>query len=153
VALRHRLSASNKEDVVSWEAWPEPAVARPVEVDAGPVLIERRYAVAAPAQREFLELARGLESIRRRDGAMEWTLYEDVAAPGMFFETFLVASWGEHLRQHHRAVAADRKLLERLAELARAEGVTHLVDAFSAASARAEGMEIREEAPAHEPPA
>jgi predicted MFS family arabinose efflux permease len=151
VALRHRLSASNKEDVVSWEAWPEPAVARPVESDAGPVLIERRYTVAEPAQREFLELARGLEAIRRRDGAMEWTLFENVAAPGTFFETFLVASWGEHLRQHHRAVAADRRLLERLAELSRDEGVIHLVDAFSAASARARGLEIRDHAPAHDP--
>jgi hypothetical protein len=35
-------------------------------------------------------------------------VYEDTAEQGRFVETFLVASWVEHLRQHERVTNADR---------------------------------------------
>ena len=57
----------------------------------------------------MLELGR----FRRRDGAVDWGLYEDVAEPGRYLETFVVESWGEHLRQHERATVADRQISER----------------------------------------
>lgn len=38
---------------------------------------------------------------RRRTGATSWGLYQDAAEPGRFVETFTVASWVEHLAQHH----------------------------------------------------
>jgi hypothetical protein len=38
-------------------------------------------------------------------------LFRDLAAPHQFIETFVVESWGEHLRQHRRTtVNADRFL-------------------------------------------
>jgi hypothetical protein len=57
----------------------------------------------------MLELGR----FRRRDGAVDWGLFEDVAEPGRYVETFMVESWGEHLRQHERATVADRQIWER----------------------------------------
>jgi homoaconitase/3-isopropylmalate dehydratase large subunit len=48
-----------------------------------------------------------LGRIRRRDGAFEWSLYQDVEARERWLETFLVGSWSEHLRQHERMTVAD----------------------------------------------
>jgi hypothetical protein len=56
------------------------------------------------------EQCRLLAQERRRDGAYEWGVFEDVAEEGRFLETFLVESWLEHLRQHERVTNADRFL-------------------------------------------
>ncbi|WAS91150.1 MFS transporter [Nannocystis punicea] len=147
-AVRWRLSDARREDVQPWSAWPEPVLAGPVTVEAGPVLLVRRHRVAASQRAEFLQLSRELEVLRRRDGATDWALYEDLASPDEFVETFSLASWSEHLRQHTRAVVADRRLLERLAALSEDAGVTHLVDAGALAAARARGDHLS----AHHPP-
>jgi hypothetical protein len=41
-------------------------------------------------------------------------LYSDTGDPGRFVETFVVESWGEHLRQHKTITEADRKIKERV---------------------------------------
>lgn len=149
--LKWKLRAARREDVASWEAFPEPASSGRVEVDAGPVLIERRHVVAKEQVAELFALAPELESLRRRDGALDWALYQDIGAEDTYVETFLVASWGEHLRQHHRAVVADRILLERVAAISKNGGVVHLVDARSAAAARSRGAPIEDHAHDDEP--
>ncbi len=134
--LRWRLADARRDDFVAWDAWPEPVTQLPVGPDAGPVLVERRYLVPpGPARDELLTLAPALESLRRRDGAIEWAIYVDVAAPDQLVEIFLVGSWAEHLRQHHRSVVADQPLLDRLRGLSGDGGVVHLVDAHSVARA------------------
>jgi hypothetical protein len=45
--------------------------------------------------------------VRRRDGASQWGIFRDVEHTDVFFESFLVASWSEHLRQHERLTLAD----------------------------------------------
>jgi hypothetical protein len=65
---------------------------------------------------------------RQRDGAYSWGIFEDVAQPGRFLETFLLESWLEHLRQHERVTNADRVMEESVHGLLTAEPtVTHLV--------------------------
>ena len=150
-AVRWRLAAARKDDVASFDAFPEPVIEVPVDVDAGPVLVERRYVVPAERRVEFLSLAPELESLRRRDGAIDWALYEDLAGKDRLVETFLVASWAEHLRQHRRAVAADKALLDRIRALSEDAGVVHLVDARSASAARARGLTIEDHAHRDEP--
>jgi hypothetical protein len=41
-------------------------------------------------------------------------VFEDVAEPGKFVETLLIASWIEHLRQHERVTHEGRVLQERV---------------------------------------
>ena len=60
---------------------------------------------------------RGVRRIRIRDGAVRWSLFQDLAQPEpgqvRFVESFLSSSWGEHLRQHHRATVEDRAILRK----------------------------------------
>ena len=57
---------------------------------------------------DFFAAMQDMRRICRRDGAIHWGLYEDVAQPGLVTETFTVESWLEHLRQHDRVTNADR---------------------------------------------
>ena len=54
------------------------------------------------AHAEFTTMMRRVERDRRRSGAQEWELYRDLADTDRFLETFVVDTWGEHLRQHER---------------------------------------------------
>lgn len=65
----------------------------------------------------FLARSDQLRHFRRRTGAIEWRLFVDQATPGRYLETFLVASWEEHERQHARATHHDQQLLSDIDKL------------------------------------
>jgi hypothetical protein len=98
--------------------WPEPAMASQMatslEEDRGPVLITVEYRVDAARVADFLAALRSFAPERLRDGAYQWGVYEDTAEPGRFVESFLVPSWLEHQRQHHRVSREDEALQLRL---------------------------------------
>ncbi|PZW48269.1 putative MFS family arabinose efflux permease [Humitalea rosea] len=98
---------SGEADLAPALHWPEPELNGPVEGDRGPVLILVEYRIDAADGPAFRAALHQLASERRRDGAYAWGLTEDAAAPGQIVEWFLVESWAEHLRQHHRVSAAD----------------------------------------------
>jgi hypothetical protein len=51
---------------------------------------------------------------RKRSGATLWGLFQDAEAPSVFLETFTVATWHEHLRQHlERGTMLDQELERR----------------------------------------
>lgn len=88
--------------------WPAPIVEGAVEQDHGPVLVTIEYRIDPARVDEFLAAMHGMRRIRRRDGAIAWGIYQDVASPNQILETFTVESWLEHLRQHDRITNADR---------------------------------------------
>ena len=80
----------------------------------------------------FLGAIRELRAERLRDGAYDWDIFEDAAEAGRMIETFLVSSWLEHQRQHHRVTSADQDLQERLLKFHRDASppiVRHLIAA------------------------
>jgi MFS family permease len=95
--------------------WPEPAIAAEPAPEDGPVLISVTYDVPEQEDAEFLRLARRIEPVRRRDGAISWRLYRDVGHPRRYVEIFETRSWNEHLRQHARSTLADQPLERELA--------------------------------------
>jgi MFS family permease len=92
--------------------WPAPLTAQPIEQDRGPILVTVEYHIRPQDRPEFLQVLVELGRERRRDGAYRWGVFENAAEEGRIVETFLVASWMEHLRQHERVTNADRLVQE-----------------------------------------
>ncbi|MFF5408629.1 MFS transporter [Streptomyces misionensis] len=113
--------------------WPvPPLVFEPGPAD-GPVLVSVTYRVARENRAAFSDRMRHVARSRRRTGALSWGLYQDGRDPDRFVENYLVASWSEHLAQHHnRLTANDRRFEERARALlvaGTAPEVTHAFDA------------------------
>jgi Transmembrane secretion effector len=73
-----------------------------------------------------------VRSLRLRDGAYRWGLFNDPGRPARYVETFMVASWAEHLRQHERVTVADREMEEIARAFHVGDGppdVSHLIGA------------------------
>lgn len=110
LTFRWKLETGLDPDISPSQHWAEPTIVEPFEADRGPVLVTTEYCIRRDRRGPFLHVMRQLESIRRRDGAIRWGLFEDPANPGRYLESFLVESWGEHMRQHLRVTMADKAL-------------------------------------------
>jgi MFS family permease len=120
-------------DLTAWNHWPLPDISDgtlPSGYESGPVLVTVEYDVEPENVKDFLKAVRRYGRIRRRDGASRWSIFHDLEKPDRFIETFIVSSWGEHLRQHERMTEADREVEERLQRYIRHDPrVRHLVSA------------------------
>lgn len=136
-AARWRLGASHRLDMAPSGHWREPVVAAgDLHHDEGPVLVTVDYRVAPDDAAAFVRAMHPMGQYRRRDGAVTWGVFRDTADPWHWVETFVVESWGEHLRQHARATLADLEIEEAVRRYHRGEGlpvVAHFVHADTAA--------------------
>jgi MFS family permease len=132
-ARRWRMPAAGELDV-SLQPWAvEPALAFEPEPSTGPILVTVEYRVAAEQRAAFRERMRDVGRARRRTGAERWALFQDGADPDAFIETFVVATWEEHLRQHgERSTAGDRAALADAADMAIGAGPPHVRHLFFA---------------------
>jgi len=112
-ALRWRMQGIGALDLTP-SVRPEPVTVIDPGPDDGPVLVLVRYRIEPGRADEFAAAMRELRQVRRRDGAYRWGLFEDVADPGCFVETYVVRSWAEHLRQHERFTAEDLAVRDRI---------------------------------------
>jgi MFS family permease len=109
--IRHwKLKSAAADDLGPASQWPDPIASDDVDGDHGPALVTVRYRVRVEDRQAFLRALNRLSYERRRDGAFDWDVYEDLSQPGTFLETFLLESWTEHLRQHERVTQADLML-------------------------------------------
>jgi MFS family permease len=104
----YRLPQAEAADLSPSMHWPAPVVSNEPEAERGPVLVTVEYHIDSAHAEEFARAASGLRSIRRRDGAVNWGLFQDLADPSRWVETFVVETWAEHLRQHERVTVEDR---------------------------------------------
>jgi hypothetical protein len=112
--------------------WPAPVRAHDIDSDRGPVLVTVEYRIDLKDRAAFLDALSALSDQRRRDGAFEWGVFEDVAEPGKFVENFLLTSWLEHMRQHERVTQEGRDLQERVQAFHKGQtppAVAHLIAA------------------------
>lgn len=88
----------------------------PVEVqpDDGPVLITTEYDIPEPHLPAFVTAAHRLKQMRRREGALNWALFEDVERRGTHIENYLMTSWSEHRRQAERRTGNDQNILDEI---------------------------------------
>jgi MFS family permease len=124
-------------DVSPWNHWRMPAIVQDVvpELEEGPVLVTIEYCVDADHADAFTQVMQRYERVRRRDGASRWGLYHDLERADAYLETFVVASWAEHLRQHERLTRGDSDLERLVLSHARGEPIVrHLINAQSKGS-------------------
>ncbi|HYQ86266.1 MAG TPA: MFS transporter [Bacteroidota bacterium] len=114
LTLRYRLATGRGEDLTPSLHWPEPVIAFEPHPDRGPVMVTIEYRIQDKNAREFSEAIHALGKVRRRDGAVQWGVFKDVADPERHVETFIVESWAEHMRQHDRVTVADRAMEDRI---------------------------------------
>ena len=133
VALRFRLARGERLDLRAAPYSSEPALVLEPRPAQGPILVTLDYRVPADNADAFADAMRKVGRMRRRTGAYRWGLFRDSAEPDRFLETFLVDSWEEHLRQHQRVTATDRRVEDEARELAESSGdpvATHYVSAY-----------------------
>jgi predicted MFS family arabinose efflux permease len=94
---------------------PEPYATVEVDPEDGPVLTTVEYDVPPQRLAEFIAAAHRLRQVRRREGAVQWALFEDVQRRGTQVENFLMASWTEHRRQADRRTGDDQQVLDTAA--------------------------------------
>ncbi len=107
---RWKLQTGAGLDLTPSMHWPDPVLAATVGTDCGPVLVTLEYRIAPENRDEFFAAIERLAAVRKRVGAYHWGVFEDVADEGRWLETFMIDSWGDHLRQHDRVTNADRPL-------------------------------------------
>jgi MFS family permease len=77
-------------------------------------VMETMYYRVAPGERPvFLATMHEVRQVRGRAGALFWQLYEDVAHPEGWLETWSMESWTDHLREIGRLSEQDRAVLAR----------------------------------------
>src|SRR5262249_45018348 len=110
-------------------------VAGEASLDSGPVMIQNEFVVDAPCAREFAIAMAELGRHRRRSGVLDWWLFQDTADPTRFVETWVEATWAEHLRYHERVSVAQKQVEQRAQALLR-KGTTLVTRHFIAPNAR-----------------
>ncbi|MEM9492136.1 MAG: MFS transporter, partial [Myxococcota bacterium] len=141
-ALRYRLPHGEGPNLSPSKHWPAPHIADSASEgvadgdsgggrgELGPVLTMIEYRVVDDARQAFLHAAGEMQRIRRRDGALAWQLYEDIAERGRFIETITNRTWADHLRMHDRVTTDDRNIEDSLRRHHSGDGpprVTHLI--------------------------
>jgi MFS family permease len=101
-------------DLRAAQHWPEPTLHRDPPPDAGPVLVTVEWHIQPGKELAFVGAMEPVGQSRRRSGATLWGLFQDAEEPTVFLETFTVATWHEHLRQHlERGTMLDQELERR----------------------------------------
>lgn len=91
----------------------EPAVALPLTLRSGPVVVEVEYDVDPERAREFHAVMTQMQRARKRIGAFDWTIARDVENPALWTERYHCPTWGDYLRMRARYTLADSIVQEQ----------------------------------------
>lgn len=88
-------------------------------------ILETMHYHVNPSQRgAFLLAMQEMRRVRGRAGAVDWQLFEDIAHPEGWVETWMMDSWTDHLREAARLSDDDKAVLDRTGAF-RGPGVPH----------------------------
>jgi len=110
--------------------WPDDPTFLEPNSERGPVLVTINYRIKPENAAAFIEAIHAVARIRRRDGAIRWGIFQNLADPEDFTETFVIESWAEHMRQHERMTVSDRLVQENAWQYNEGKGrphATHLI--------------------------
>ncbi|HEY9789279.1 MAG TPA: MFS transporter [Candidatus Obscuribacterales bacterium] len=113
--LFYKLSHADTMDVRYSSHWRMPELSHTVPAERdGPVLVTVEYIIDPDKAAEFLDAINDLEPQRRRDGAFQWHVFRDLEDASRFYETYMVETWGEHVRQHEHVLVSDKAAEQRV---------------------------------------
>lgn len=111
---RIRVAMGSEADVTPGVQLPELTIGEPPMPEDGPVLIQVEYRIEPARRKAFLRAVQRAERIRRRNGAISWRIFRDVAEDGRIVERFIIQSWAEYVRLRTRMTVADRRTLDAI---------------------------------------
>jgi MFS family permease len=109
LTFRMQLEGAAEEDFTPTHPFQEPVPARQVDADTGPVMCTIEYLIDPARGEEFETLMDESRSMRLRNGAVSWGLFEDVQKPGRYVEYFACDTWADYMRRFDRFTAADER--------------------------------------------
>lgn len=97
--------------------WTEPETSIPVEPRSGPVFVTIAWHIRPERMDAFTTAMAERRRIRRRDGAQDWRLAQDLAHPDTWLEMYRTPTWADYVRHNHRRTKADADNAQALLEL------------------------------------
>jgi hypothetical protein len=129
------LPAANPPGLTPSRHWRAPVIGgEEPKADTGVTLVEIEYWIDPSRQAEFANALLATVRSRRRDGAIFWRHFVDVADPRRNVEMFMTENWLQHLRQHERVTIADEAVETRVRSFHTGDTpvrVVHLVSALA----------------------
>jgi MFS family permease len=101
------------------DRWHAPVPVFDVVMGDGPVRVDLEYRIAPENVAAFRQAMQVRAVIRRRDGALNWTLWRDTGDAELWLESYRVRDWAEYLRHNARRTQADGANVEALDALTR----------------------------------
>jgi MFS family permease len=114
VTVPFRLARYADVDSEAEQLLSDPVTVTSLHADDGPILLSVRWAIDPDRVEEFSQVMASVRSALKRQGALAFHLVEDLDEPGVLYEHFTVATWGEYQRLPKRATVADRKVEDEL---------------------------------------
>jgi predicted MFS family arabinose efflux permease len=118
--------------------WKEPDTVVPVEPRSGPIVVTVEYLIDDGDILTFRAAMADRRRIRRRDGARNWRLLQDLSDPRLWIERYETSTWLEYIRHNGRITHHDATVPERLRALHRgpdAPRVRRMIERQSSLSA------------------
>ena len=101
---------------------PEPLPGLAAVIEDGPVMVQIDYDIGPADAPAFVAAMDEVGHLRRRNGAVRWRLFQDMADGRHWVEAYVLADWLEHDRLRRRMTMADLALETRAAAYHRGEG-------------------------------
>ncbi|PSJ43201.1 MFS transporter [Allosphingosinicella deserti] len=122
VGLKLRLPPVTEIDLDPLREWTAPQTAVPVEPRTGPVVVTIEYRIRQRDVPRFLAAMAERRRVRRRDGALHWTLLRDLSDRNIWIERYHTPTWLDYIRHNNRLTKDDAGIPESLRALHCGEG-------------------------------
>jgi MFS family permease len=126
LATRYSFQEGVVLDLSPAGKWPLPEISSKISSENSLVLVAVQYVIDRERVKEFVFEMQQMETIRRRDGALQWGLFTNPDEPGKYLEEFLVESWLEHQRQHERFTVSDQQVQQRILAMHKGPAAPHV---------------------------
>ena len=112
-----KLQNAEAVDLTPSRHWKRPDAIEDIADDRGPILVKIEYWIEPKDRDPFLRAIDELGEQRRRDGALAWGVFEDMAEFGRFEEAYLIESWLELMHFRERVTRDDRQIEDEIRDM------------------------------------